>query len=80
MYNNCGKICCRSISVDDDRRDDVPVSSIDEVLSTIKSDYEKAYFVTGINLYLYFITEKFVLPSLVLKLIFRLINLSNETI
>ncbi|KAL2478563.1 uncharacterized protein Fot_47577 [Forsythia ovata] len=38
----------RSISVDKDRRDDIPVSSIDDVLSTIKSDYEKAYFVTGL--------------------------------
>lgn len=38
----------RSISVDNDRRDDVPVSCIDEVLSTVKSDYEKAYFVTGL--------------------------------
>ncbi|KAL2478546.1 hypothetical protein Fot_47560 [Forsythia ovata] len=38
----------RSISVDKDHRDDIPVSSIDDVLSTIKSDYEKAYFVTGL--------------------------------
>ncbi|XP_030460678.1 uncharacterized protein LOC115680978 isoform X1 [Syzygium oleosum] len=35
-------------SVSDDERDGVPASSVDDVVMILTSDYEKAYFVTGV--------------------------------
>ncbi|KAH6772487.1 adenine phosphoribosyltransferase-like protein [Perilla frutescens var. frutescens] len=37
----------RTDLVDEEREDEVSVSNVDDVLSIIRSDYEKAYFVTG---------------------------------
>ncbi|KAH6819092.1 adenine phosphoribosyltransferase-like protein [Perilla frutescens var. frutescens] len=37
----------RTDLVDEERKDEVSVSNVDDVLSIIRSDYEKAYFVTG---------------------------------
>ncbi|KAL3814690.1 hypothetical protein ACJIZ3_015958 [Penstemon smallii] len=38
----------RAVLVDNESRDEVSVSNVDDVLTIIKSDYEKAYFVTGL--------------------------------
>jgi len=34
------------------QRDEFPISTVDDVLSIIKSDYDNAYFVTGNILFL----------------------------
>ncbi|CAA0829190.1 Uncharacterized conserved protein (DUF2358 [Striga hermonthica] len=38
----------RKVLVDNEREDEIRASSVNEVLSIIKSDYENAYFVTGL--------------------------------
>ncbi|KAL0397339.1 UNVERIFIED_CONTAM: hypothetical protein Scaly_0182300 [Sesamum calycinum] len=39
--------CFRTVLVDDEWKDEISLSNVDDVLSIIRSDYEKAYFVTG---------------------------------
>lgn len=41
--------------MDDEWKEEVSISNADDVLSVIKSDYEKAYFVTGIRFYVFLI-------------------------
>ncbi|KAK4382755.1 hypothetical protein Sango_2841800 [Sesamum angolense] len=36
-----------TVLVDDEWKDEISLSNVDDVLSIIRSDYEKAYFVTG---------------------------------
>ena len=46
---------CSALSGDAEKlRDEFPVSSVDDVLNIIKSDYDKAYFVTGNFFHFYF--------------------------
>ena len=42
-------LCYRLDSLSYKQRDELSVSSIDDVLLILKSDYENAYFVTGIT-------------------------------
>ncbi|KAL0464197.1 UNVERIFIED_CONTAM: hypothetical protein Slati_0307300 [Sesamum latifolium] len=37
-----------TVLVDDEWKDEISLSNVDDVLSIIRSDYEKAYFVTGL--------------------------------
>lgn len=46
-----GKLCFRTVLPDNEWKDEISVSNVNDVLSIIRSDYEKAYFVTGICLY-----------------------------
>ncbi|KAI3448571.1 hypothetical protein Pfo_005236 [Paulownia fortunei] len=41
----------RTVLVDKEWKDELSVSNVNDVLSIIRSDYEKAYFVTGKELY-----------------------------
>ncbi|KAH8491071.1 hypothetical protein H0E87_023270 [Populus deltoides] len=43
--------------VNDKDRDEISVSGIDDVIMILKSDYENAYFVTGIYLLIEFSTD-----------------------
>jgi hypothetical protein len=43
--------------VNDKDRDEISVSGIDDVIMILKSDYENAYFVTGIHLLIEFSTD-----------------------
>jgi hypothetical protein len=43
--------------VNDKDRDEISVSGIDDVIMILKSDYENAYFVTGIYLLIEFYTD-----------------------
>ena len=46
------QLLCRSDTINS-QIDENLVSNIDDILMIIKSDYEKAYFVTGNTLYLF---------------------------
>ena len=44
-------LCCRVDGVGDNQGEEFVVAGIDDVLNILKSDYENAYFVTGIFIY-----------------------------
>jgi len=48
---------CRLEKVNNKDRDEISVSGIDDVIMILKSDYENAYFVTGIYLLIEFYTD-----------------------
>jgi hypothetical protein len=48
---------CRLEKVNNKDRDEISVSGIDDVIMILKSDYENAYFVTGIHLLIEFSTD-----------------------
>lgn len=60
-------LCFRTVLVGNEWKGESPVSNIDDLVSVIRSDYEKAYFVTGIGLY-------FLIVEFAIRLLFQAKN------